>query len=232
MAAMSNRSLIVFFLILLAGALFLSGCSSPIPLPPMPGLKRQQKATWKTRTFPIRKNGSAEVRFKSKDDLTGTVIFDKSLYDGFELGNLTFSSGKDTVIKRPRSWVGKLVELSEISWPDGERWILFITDHATDPRLRTMSIFEPRSREIFSMELAFEKNDRGEYLDEVRYRYSWKLTFPEFQKYLKFLEKIRPLYADPLAWGEKIRRTPFADAPAVASVTFALSKDYLLDRIP
>ncbi len=182
------RSRFIFWIAVIFPVIFLLGCEN-LPFS-MPGMKHKSRATWKTRDFPISKDLPTEITLKSKEDLIGNVTLDQRLYDGYQFGNLTFRPRNGTIVRIEKCWEDKLVELTQITWPNGESWLLFVWDHGKDAHLRTISLFDPRIQELFSLELDFGNTEHSE-TKTVKYRYSWKMSLPIYAKFLNFLEKVK-----------------------------------------
>lgn len=222
-----RRPLLPLFLLLLAfplSSLFLSGCVGPIPKIPfkMPFKmgKNRPRISWKETAFPLRTEGATKIRIKSHEDLSGTIRLYTELIDGYDFGCLDWLENDGSKTTFQKVWQSSLVDASAIRWPNGESWGVFVWDTGNTSWLRTITLFEPRRKELYHCELEFEKGPDKELTGTVLYRFSWKLGLPENQKYRQFLDFIKFGYADAASLSSETRGLKNLRARRIASATF------------
>ena len=214
----------IAFIVLIALAVLMSGCDIPLPAIKLP-TKAKRKVPWRDHHFAIRSGNRAEIQVKDRNGPPGLVKLFPELIDGFEFGCLEFQSARRLLKKFPSAWQGTLVDASQITWPNGESWVLWAWDVEKHAKLRTISLFLPFSQEVFSCELEFRRTDAGEFTEEVHYCFTWDPGTKSANKYRAFLEAVMPGYADPSSWGSETRGTTWFRTDRTASVTYVLTPD-------
>jgi hypothetical protein len=225
-----------FLCIGLAVAL-LVGCESiPLPALKLP-TRAKRKIPWKDQGVGIRLERQAETRLTDRNDPPEVVKIFPRLIDGLEYGSLEVRSADGVVTEFSGIWQGKLIDVTRIIWPNGESWLLWAWDTDKGGWFRTLSLFLPATREVFSCELEFHKNDSGEFTGQVATCFTWDPGRKILDKYRTFLDEIKPGYADFSTWGKETRGTRNFRQGLLASVSYVLSlsrplQDYLPGTLP
>ncbi len=221
-AHVTAKRFLPFLLACLALAGLLPGCSGGIPLPKIGiGGRKGPRIPWRDRVFPLTAAGhSAEIAIKSREDIRGTLRLFLEPGDDPRPGTLLFQPRLGERFRLPSCWRGILVDAAEIRWPNGESWALFAWDDGEAAWRRTLTLFDPRARELFSCELEFVRTPDGEPTSEVRVRFTWNPGTPGLRKYRAFLEAVKGGYAEPASFGETTRGTRRIRQGRVASVSW------------
>jgi len=221
-------------------ALVLAGCDIPkiaIPVPSVLKGKPKKKARypWKERRLPLPALGKpVEVRLSLRGN-GGKVRLWEEAVAGAEIGSLAWE-GRDRKKKVWRGvWRPILVDLAEIRWSSGDRWLLFVWDakeNTWDARqdvwYRTISLFDPALQEVFACQLTFRKKDRTFWSRDVDYAFSWNLALVPNAPHRAFLDSIKEGYAEGSTW---CQATPGLDqlrSDHLGSMTLRLSRDTIM----
>lgn len=219
---MKQKRLLPFLLACLVLAVLLAGCIGGIPMPKIGGGGRKgPRLAWRDRVFPLPAPGhAAEIAIKSREDIRGTLRLFLERGDDPRPGTLLFQPRLGERFRLPSCWRGILVDAAEIRWPNGESWALFAWDDGAAAWRRTLTLFDPRARTLFSCELEFYRTPDGEPTSEVGVRFTWNPGTPDLRKYRAFLESVKGGYAEAATFGETTRGTRRVRQGLVASVTW------------
>ncbi|MBF0502398.1 MAG: hypothetical protein HQM09_19825 [Candidatus Riflebacteria bacterium] len=221
-----NSGLTMFLAVMVV--LVMSGGAT---IPKMPF--HHQKIAWKMADVPLNNSGDTTIQLKILGERAEKVRLYKELFDGYELGCMDFVDNSGIRSRVEKCWKNMLIDAAEIRWPDGECWAFFAWDCEAADRLRVLSLFDPRSRELTSCELQFDKTGKDDQPRVVSHRHSWNLSLPKNKKYLDFLDSVMIGYADSSTLCSETHGLKLLRSGNVASVTFVFSRERaLVDTLP